>query len=116
MRTTFADREIRIADLVTADRSQVDRKTFERCTFLGPALVAFQRGIQENVVFDVQGDPPEKVTWEVPAGRSALGIVIFDTCVIRDCSFKATAVVGTRENLDPLRREMRPYSERPLPK
>jgi hypothetical protein len=57
----IADRELRIADLVTAENWRVDRKTFERCTFRGPALVVFTGGITENVVFDTHGNTQDTV-------------------------------------------------------
>lgn len=106
-RTYISDEEIRIADLFPPGEAVVEGKTFERCEFLGPAVVAFTGSCHlVSPVFDVSGLTPDALLWELEADRWVLGGVAFRDCTLRDCRFQSCGIAGTKADLEPFRSEL----------
>jgi hypothetical protein len=106
--TYFADQTIRIAELFPPGSAVVKGKTFERCRFIGPAVVAFLGG--SHVIspgFDVGGLTPDALLWEMTEDRWVLGGVAFSDCVLRGCSFEACGIAATKDQIEHIRSEFR---------
>lgn len=107
-RTYFADQTIKIAEMFPPGNAVVKGKTFERCKFTGPAVIAFIGGSRvSSPAFDVGGLTPDALFWQMTDERWVLGGVAFSDCTLRDCSFEACGIAATQEQIEQIRREFR---------
>jgi hypothetical protein len=91
-------------------------KTFERCVFLGPAVITFLNSIASGMGFflDTPGQSREVLAEafiEIETPRMLYGVVLFQECIFRNCSFMSISIAGSREDIDKALAEFKPSSE-----
>lgn len=92
---------IRLVDEVGID-SAVRGKTFENALVIGPAVIALLGGVvMERCGFE---GTEESLFIEVEDGRFVTGVVAVIDTTFRDCRFQNISILGTKENLDTMRK------------
>jgi hypothetical protein len=95
--TEFEGETVRVWELVTpGQRPIVKYRTFRRCTFMGPALIALV-GRPDIDGLGLGGGSPDELLWEVPAGSAKVGEIAFYSCTIRQCESEMIGWVATPE-------------------
>ena len=100
----FAEKRIRLTDLVFPGDPVVRDKTFVRCRFIGPAVVCFLDGnvVQGGFERDQRGGW-DSILFEVAEGRVILGPIGFQRCTFRECRFNWVGIMGTPKDIQNLR-------------
>jgi hypothetical protein len=60
--------------------------------------------------FDAPGGSLDAVLLEVPLGTVTVGAVVFENCVFRNCHFVRVQVMGTKDIIDKLRKDLTAHS------
>jgi hypothetical protein len=108
-RRIVGPRTIPIRQLFPADKSGLANRTFENCTFTGPAVLAFFNSDLIDLEFDIGGYSEEAFFWEVLDGSPVnLGVLSFRECEFRQCRFVQCGVAGDGPFLDRLKESTRP--------
>lgn len=89
------EKRIRVTDLVTPGEVMVRRRTFEKCRFVGPAVITFA-GVT-NIDSPHFYGTKDSVFIEVPEGSNLQGVIGFEDCVLRDCHFERIAIIGASD-------------------
>jgi hypothetical protein len=96
---------VRLAELAR-DRDIIEDLVFEDCHIEGPALIYLIADCSlVNSGFDAGGGPPDSVLWEVPDGSYKVGVIGLKLCTFTDCRFSRVGLVGTKADMDRIRRE-----------
>lgn len=80
----YANQTIRIPDLAVTD-NVLRGLIFEGCHVMGPAILALIQNVtMNNSSFEGTADA---VIWEVPEGRTILGVIGLENCEFYGCRF-----------------------------
>src|SRR5438445_633826 len=86
------EKRIRLTELVTVLNPMVEARTFERCRFIGPAVIAMTgHGTLTGAKFYA---PLDSIFIEYGETHSVVGPILFKDCVIRDCWFEGVGIIG----------------------
>jgi len=105
-------KRIRLADMALPGHPLIEGRTFERCRFLGPAVVDFVDCTLRGG--DWQTDRvggPDSMYIEVPEGKILVGTFRFQNCVFQDCHFQWIAWIGTPRTLAHVKEQVTPVQE-----
>jgi hypothetical protein len=91
-------KDIRINDL-TREESVIRNKTFDDCHIYGPALIMLKSCLYEKIAFTEFGDDPNAIFVETTTNPVS-GAIVFDTCVMKNCTFHKIGFLGSSESLN----------------
>lgn len=114
LQTYIHDRAIYISDLARTG-SVITGKTFERVTFVGPAIVALGPDSDfDHVTVDVSPAPPSSAFIPVEPKTWAVGIIQFRDCVCKYCTFKRIQLMGTPQQIEYWRKAVTSLNDKPI--
>ena len=90
----LSDRSFRLTDLVQGDLLR--DKTFHNCTIHGPAIILFERGVQDSCTHIGN---PDSLFLELKEGSFKTGLIKVDNCVFMRCTFIRIAMAGTPDDI-----------------
>lgn len=100
LQTYIHDRSLYASDLARTG-ILVQDKTFDRVTFVGPAVIAFlSNNSLDYIAIDIGGGPVNGAFVKIEPNTWGLGVIIFRDCVFKHCNFKQIQFMGTQQDID----------------
>lgn len=92
------NKTIRLADLVREDFT-IRNRTFDNCHIYGPAVIFFTGGIFIDNVLKRIDITNIDANFIETTNTGVLGVIVFDNCVIKKCTFYNISFIGNSERI-----------------
>lgn len=96
----FEDQIIPIGDLRLPGRQVHAHKTFLRCHFVGPGVIAFMGGTLKDSTLNENGSI---IAYDMPV--ILIGPTVLEDCIVRECHFYRVQLMMPREQTNAFRQE-----------
>ena len=100
----YEDEVIILAELLGESHHTIEECVFRSCLIKGPVLIVLEGNVQFQGKGDVLADSVEDILYEVDEGRKLSGAIKVLSCTFRDCRFQQCGFVGTKTQMDVLRK------------
>lgn len=84
----------------------IRNRTFRNSVLRGPIWLHGIRSSMTNTVLGVAEQDPWSILWPLEPGTLKIGIVVFENCVAENCVTEHVGLVGTREELEEIIRQV----------